>query len=91
MDNIKKIEAKIFSLEKKRKEVVGKISKSLLDESKKILGDDFSPELVLGILESEWKNSGDLKKKEWLKESEKFRKKRKPKKSKSPHKNRTED
>jgi hypothetical protein len=72
MKSIQDIDQKIEALRLRKQETLKKISASFFKKSNKILGESFSPELALTILERSWKNADPKQKEAWLKESQKF-------------------
>ena len=67
------IDERITRLKKKKERLQTQKALLLYKEAQNILGDKFSYELVLSVLENSWNPSSDKQKEEWIKSSHKFR------------------
>lgn len=76
MRDIKIIEQRIAELNKKKKALVIKQAEMLFNKLYDLLGDKFSPELVLAIVSDSWKNSDNKQKEYWQSLAASFRPKR---------------
>lgn len=72
MSTVKQIDLKIQELQKKKKQLEDKQAKSFFESSQSIIGDEFSPELALAIIESSWSKASENNKEAWQKSAEKF-------------------
>lgn len=85
MEDESLIDERIIRLKKKKERLQTQKSLLLYKEAQNILGDKFSYELVLSVLENSWNPSSDKQKEEWIKSAHKFRRiPRKTKKISSP-------
>ncbi len=80
-DDISKIDTHIIKLKQRKEKLQTHLSVLLFKESKAILGDKFSTELVLNVLSNSWNNSSSKQKEEWINSAHLFR--RSPTKGKS--------
>ncbi len=80
-DDISKIDQRIIQLKQKKEKLQTHLSVLLFKESKTILGEKFSTELVLNVLSNSWNNSSSKQKEEWINSAHLFR--RSPTKGKS--------
>lgn len=74
MEDESLIDERITRLKKKKERLQTQKALLLYKEAQNVLGDKFSYELVLSVLETSWKSSSDKQKEEWIKSSHKFRK-----------------
>ena len=79
MEDESLIDERIIRLKKKKERLQTQKALLLYKEAQNILGDKFSYDLVLSVLESSWNSSSDKQKEEWIKSAHKFR--RVPKKT----------
>ena len=73
MEDESLIDERITRLKKKKERLQTQKALLLYKEAQNILGDKFSYELVLSILENSWNPSSDKQKEEWIKSAHKFR------------------
>lgn len=73
MEDESLIDERITRLKKKKERLQTQKALLLYKETQSILGDKFSYELVLSILEHSWNPSSDKQKEEWIKSAHKFR------------------
>ena len=73
MEDESLIDERITRLKKKKERLQTQKALLLYKEAQNILGDKFSYELVLSVLENSWKPSSDKQKEEWIKSAHKFR------------------
>ena len=73
MEDESLIDERIIRLKKKKERLQTQKSLLLYKEAQNILGDKFSYELVLSVLENSWNPSSDKQKEEWIKSAHKFR------------------
>ena len=83
MSTIKQIDLKIQELKKKKKQLEEKQAKSFFESTQSILGDEFSPELALAMIESAWSKASKNDKEAWHKAAQKFLNKRTTRRSKT--------
>src|SRR5437868_801316 len=69
IDHIKTINAKIDYLRKRKERMKTQQAIHFMRETQKILQDDFTPELVLGILSSSWGTASEAQKQNWKRNS----------------------
>ncbi|MDC0344936.1 hypothetical protein OAN22_02160 [Alphaproteobacteria bacterium] len=87
MSTVKQLNLKIQELQKKKKQLQERQARGFFDGAQSILGDEFSPEFALAMIESAWDKATKADKEAWQKASGKFLKKGKPRFSKtSPQK-----
>lgn len=79
MTNIQSIDAKIKQLEKKKIDLLKSQAEKLLKAAAKTLGDQFSPELTLTILQDSWDQASSKQKEEWQQKAGSFRSKKQAK------------
>ena len=73
MEDESLIDERITRLKKKKERLQTQKALLLYKEAQNILGDKFSYELVLSVLENSWNLSSDKQKEEWRKSAHKFR------------------
>lgn len=73
MKSLTNIDKKIEDLKKKKAELEVKAALQLFKKLKTILGPDFSPDLVIGIITYTWENKNSKMKEVWLQKSSTFR------------------
>ena len=73
MEDESLIDERIIRLKKKKERLQTQKALLLYKEAQNILGDKFSYDLVLSVLESSWNSSSDKQKEEWIKSAHKFR------------------
>lgn len=73
MKKLKDIDKKIDALKKKKLELESKAALDLFKKLKATLGDEFSSELVIGIVNHAWNNDNPKMKEVWLQKSSTFR------------------
>ena len=76
LKNIQSIDQKIKELEEKKNALLKSQSEKLLKSLPKIFGNDFSPELVLTILDESWHSANKNQKEAWLEKAQTFRSKK---------------
>ena len=92
-DELSKIDQRISQLKQKKEKMQNHLSVLLFKESKVILGDKFSTELVLNVLSNSWNTSSSKQKEEWINSAHLFRRsstKRKQNKIPNPQKKNTQ-
>lgn len=72
MKKLKDIDKKIEDLKKKKESLEAKAALHLFKKLKTILGDEFSPELVMGMMTHTWENKNPKMKEVWLQKSSTF-------------------
>ena len=72
MEDESLIDERITRLKKKKERLQTQKALLLYKEAQNILGDKFSYELVLSVLENSWNPSSDKQKEEWIKSAHKF-------------------
>ena len=72
MDKLQKIDTQIQELKKKKQALRRKAADMLLTKIETLLGDNFSPELALGILKSSWDKRDEKMMGGWQKEASSF-------------------
>jgi len=78
MKNLKTIDQKIEDLKKKKSELETKTALQFYKKLKATLGEEFSPDIVLGMVIHRWENATPKIKEVWLQKAEPFRNSRKP-------------
>jgi hypothetical protein len=73
VDKLAQLQHRISQLEEKKKTLLKSQSEKLLKEATKILGNTFSPELVLTVLSETWTTADAKTKEAWLKKATTFR------------------
>lgn len=73
MKKLKDIDKKIDALKKKKLELEAKAALDLFKKLKTTLGNEFSPELVMGMIIHTWDNKNPKMKEVWLQKSSTFR------------------
>lgn len=73
MHNLNLIKKKIELLEQKKSEMETKEALNLYRKFHKILGDEYSPELVVGLVSHTWENKSSKLKETWLQKATSFR------------------
>lgn len=72
MDKLQKIDTQIQELKKKKQALRRKAADMLFTKAETLLGEDFTPELALGILKSSWGKRDEKTIGGWQKEAETF-------------------
>ncbi|OJX14248.1 MAG: hypothetical protein BGO77_02180 [Caedibacter sp. 37-49] len=73
MNNVDLIKKKIELLEQKKSEMETKEALTLYRKFHKILGEEYSPELVVGLVSHTWENKSSKLKEAWLQKATSFR------------------
>lgn len=73
MEDESLIDERITRLKKKKERLQTQKALLLYKEVQNILGNKFSYEIVLSVLENSWNTSSDKQKEEWIKSAHKFR------------------
>lgn len=73
MNNINMVRKKIEHLKKKEVELETKEALTLYKKFHKILGEEYSPDLVIGLVSHTWKNKSPKLKEAWLQKTTSFR------------------
>lgn len=76
MASIEQLDEKIAKLQKQKEILQKKVSMNLLKDLSSILGEEFSPELVLSIVKDSWSSANDKTKEAWQDKASTFRKKK---------------
>ena len=77
MKSLKTIDQKIEDLKKKKSELETKVALQLYKKLKTTLGEEFSPNIILGMINNTWENATPKMKEVWLQKAEPFRNSRK--------------
>ena len=72
MESIKTIDQKIEALRIKKKETIKRISQSFFKQANQIIGEEFSPELALTLLQETWSKAPPKQQEEWRQRAKKF-------------------
>ncbi len=73
MKNINVVRKKIEHLKKKEVELETKEALTLYKKFHKILGEEYSPELIVGLVSHKWENKSSKLKETWLQKATSFR------------------
>ncbi|MBN9344324.1 MAG: hypothetical protein BGO76_03045 [Caedibacter sp. 38-128] len=73
MNNINQVRKKIELLKKKEAEMVTRDALKLYRKCHQILGEEYSPELVAGLITHAWENKSPKLKEVWLQKATSFR------------------
>lgn len=73
MNNLNLIKKKIELLEQKKSELEAREAFNLYKKFHKILGDEYSPDLILGLVSHSWENKSSKLKEAWLQKATSFR------------------
>lgn len=73
MNNLNFIKKKIELLEHKKSEIEAKEALTLYRKFHKILGEEYSPDLVVGLVSHTWENKSSKLKEAWLQKATSFR------------------
>ena len=68
MSSIEQLDEKIAKLQKQKETLQQKVSINLLKDLSSILGEEFSPELVLSIVSESWSSADEKTKEAWQEE-----------------------
>lgn len=77
MNKISELDEKIAKLQKRKEKLQKKVSMSLLKDLSSILGEDFSPKLVLSIVSNSWNTADKKTKEDWQDKASTFQCKKK--------------
>ena len=72
-DKLIYLDMKIQKLKQKKEKIQTQLALSFLKETKRICGHEFSPALVLTVLDQVWTLSSEIQKQEWKKCGHSFR------------------
>ncbi len=73
MNNINSVRKKIEHLKKKEAELETKEALMLYRKFHKILGEEYSPDLIVGLVSHAWENTSPKLKELWLQKATSFR------------------
>ena len=72
-DKLASLDKKIQKLKQQKEKIETKLALSFLKETERICGREFSPALVLTVLDQVWTLSSEIQKQEWKKCGDTFR------------------